>query len=163
MLVALLTDKRIQELLAMPKAVVNRGARESAEGQSFRVDYKAVAREHDEEFVVFVRRHVEMRDSFTAGLRWHPKSAEDVILMRCNGSNHRHVNHIERTGFEVGHCHIHIATERYLLAGRQAEQYAETTTAYSTAKGALHELCKRCNISGLDTEPDELDLFDHEH
>jgi 7-keto-8-aminopelargonate synthetase-like enzyme len=159
MLAVMLTDKRITELLAMPKAVVNKGARETKDGPVFRIDYQVVARVDDEEFSVFVRRHTVMIDNFTAGLRWLPKSAEPVILMRCNGSSHRHSNQIEGTRFEVGHCHVHVATERYITAGKNAEHYAETTSTYSTAQGALHELCRRCNISGLDTTPDELDLF----
>jgi hypothetical protein len=159
MLAAMLTDKRIADLLAMPKAVVNKGARETKDGPIFRTDYQVVAQIHDEAFVVFVRRHPEMADNFTAGLRWLPKSAESVILMRCNGSSHPHTNQIEQTKFEIGHCHVHVATERYITAGRHAEHYAETTADYSTVAGALHELCKRCNISGIDTTPDELDLF----
>lgn len=70
----LLTEERIQQLIAMPKMVVNKGAREVKEGKAYRLEYRAVAREADEEFVVFVRRHVEMEDNFTAGLRWAPRA-----------------------------------------------------------------------------------------
>jgi hypothetical protein len=163
MLAGLLTDERIQALLAMPKSVTNKGAREIREGKAFRLEYSAVAREADEQFAVFVRRHVEMEDNFTAGLRWHPKSGEPVILMRCNGSSHPHRNQIENTGFSLGYCHIHVATERYVNAGMNAEHFAEITAEYRTAKGALHTLCKLCNIYGLETGPDEPDLFPHEH
>ncbi len=159
MLAAVLTEERIQELLLMPKAVVNKGAREVKEGKAYRVEYRAVARGADEEFVVFVRRHVEMEDNFTAGIRWTPKSGEPVILMRCNGGSHPHSNQLEKTKFPVGHCHVHVATERYLAAGKSAEHFAEITTDYRTHKGALHTLCQLCNIFGLDTGPDELDLF----
>ena len=159
MLAAMLTDERISDLLAMTKVVVNKGARETKEGSVFRIDYQVVARVEDEEFIVFVRRHTVMADNFTAGLRWLPKSAEPVILMRCNGGSHRHSNQIEGTRFEIGHCHVHVATERYITAGKNAEHYAETISTYSTAQGALHELCKRCNIHGLDTGQDEPDLF----
>lgn len=159
MLLALLTEERIQDLLAMPKTVVNKGAREIREGKSYRLEYRAVAREADEEFVVFVRRHVDMEDNFTAGLRWTPKSGEPVILMRCNGGSHPHTNQLEKTGFPVGRCHVHVATERYIAAGKNAEHYAEITSDFQTHNGALHALCSMCNILNLDTGPDELDLF----
>ena len=53
-----------------------------------------------------------------------------------------------------------MATERYILAGRKAECYAEPTATYATLSGALHELVKIANVTGLSTQPDELDLFD---
>lgn len=155
----LLTEERIQQLIAMPKMVVNKGAREVRECKAYRLEYRAVAREADEEFVIFVRRHVEMEDNFTAGLRWAPKSGEPLILMRCNGGSHKHTNQLEKTEFPIGNCHVHVATERYIASGRNAEHYAEITTDYQTHKGALHALCTMCNILGLDTEPDEPDLF----
>ncbi len=155
----LLSESRINELIAMPKTVVNKGARESKDGKVYRLEYRAVAQGFNEEFVVFVRRHVEMEENFTAGLRWIPKSGEPVILMRCNGGSHPHTNQLERTSFSIGHCHVHVATERYLTAGKNAEHYAETTEDYHTHKGALHKLCQLCNIYGLDTGPDEPDMF----
>ena len=82
--------------------------------------------------------------------------------MRCNGSNHRHSNHIEGTGFGVGSFHVHVATERYIASGRSAEHFAEVTRDFRTLAGALAVLTQRCAIAGISTEPDIPDLFDNE-
>jgi hypothetical protein len=79
--------------------------------------------------------------------------------MRCNGSDHEHMNPLERAQFKDV-CHIHRATERYLAAGRKADHYAEPTRSYRTLGGALHHLTQLASISGLDTQPDEPDLFE---
>ena len=57
-------------------------------------------------------------------------------------------------------CHVHQATERYLAAGKKDEGFASPTQDYKTLSGALHSLVKRCNISGLSTQPEEPDLFE---
>jgi len=97
-------------------------------------------------------------ESFSAGLRWLPKSGEDVTLIRFNGPSHPHANAIEGERFEFV-CHIHQATERYLAAGKKDEGFALPTQDYKTLNGALYNLVKRCNITGLMTQPEEPDLF----
>jgi len=137
----MLTDERIYELLKEPKWVKNPKAREVPDAKHLRRDYK-VSSETGEEFTVFTRQHQEMLDDFSAGLIWHPTTGDSVILMRCNGSSHRHTNHLEGSEFAAGNCHVHMATERY-----------------STLEGALHHLCKEGNIDGLDTSPELPDMF----
>ena len=78
--------------------------------------------------------------------------------MRCNGSDHPHGNSIEREEFGA-QAHVHRATERYIQAGKKAESFAQATGAYKTLSGALHELVRTANVKGLDTKPDEGDLF----
>jgi len=154
----MLTDERIYELLKEPKWVKNPKAREVPDAKHLRRDYK-VSSETGEEFTVFTRQHQEMLDDFSAGLIWHPTTGDSVILMRCNGSSHRHTNHLEGSEFAAGNCHVHMATERYIDSGRSPEHFAQVTVSYSTLEGALHHLCKEGNIDGLDTSPELPDMF----
>ena len=85
-------------------------------------------------------------------------SGDTLTLVRYNGSSHAHRNKIEGEAVDFI-CHIHKATERYIKAGMKAESYAEKTELYSTLEGALHQLMLDCNISGIETKPDEPDFF----
>ena len=69
-----------------------------------------------------------------------------------------HSNNIEKQklGFE---CHIHKATEKYILAGKKPTGFAEATNLYQTVAGALHALVKDCAITGLQTSPEHPDMF----
>lgn len=156
-----LTDENIAQLLAIPKRVENPQARERQEGQHLRRDYRVVSEDGVHRFSVFTRQSTRIADGFSAGLLWHAKSGEEVILLRCNGGDHPHPNVLERQRIDF-ECHVHITTERYIQANRKPEGYAEATASYRTLVGALHELLSRANIHGLKSEPDGpecLDLF----
>lgn len=156
-----LTDEQIAQLLAVPKRVENPQARERQEGQHLRRDYRVVSEDGAHRFSVFTRQSTRIADGFSAGLLWHARSGEEVVLLRCNGSDHPHPNVLERQRIDF-ECHVHITTERYIQANRKPEGYAAATAAYRTLAGALHELVSRANIRGLKSEPDGpqcLDLF----
>lgn len=156
-----LTDQQIQNLIVVPKMVTNTRARERINGKVITRDYELTAH-GGLSFSVFIRSMPEMADNFSTGLVWHPPGGGHVILMRCNGPSHPHKNHLEGDGF-ANSCHVHIATQRYIAAGRDKQSYAQMTDAYWTVDGALHELVTRCSISGLETRPDEDDLFRNMH
>ena len=156
-----LTDEKIAQLLALPKRVENPLSREKIEGKHKRRDYRVVSDDGMHRFTLFTRQSIKIADGFSAGLLWHAKSGEDVILLRCNGSDHPHPNVLERQRIEY-QCHVHAATERYIQANRKGEGFAETTEAYHTLAGALHELVCRAKIQGLSSEadgPQTPDLF----
>ena len=153
-----LNQAEIDALIACPKRVTNPSSRSKTEGKHIRHDYQVASVDGHHEFVIFTRQSTMITESFSAGLRWRSKTGEEVILMRCNGADHPHGNSIERSRFEP-RCHVHRATERYLAAGRKVESFAEVTDAYRTLEGALHHLLKLTSISGLNTGPDETDLF----
>jgi len=156
-----LSDERIVRLLALPKKVENPQSREKAEGKHTRRDYHVVSKDGAHRFTLFTRQSTKIANGFSAGLLWHAKSGENVILLRCNGSDHPHPNVLERQRIEY-RCHVHLLTERYLLANRKGEGFAEVTEAYNTLSGALHELVHRANIEGLTTDadgPQTPDLF----
>jgi hypothetical protein len=153
-----LTDAQIQEFLTCKKRVENPGSKQRTEGKHVRRDFRVVSEDGRHEFVLFTRQSTVIHDNFSAGLRWRSKTGEEVILVRCNGSDHPHGNSLERDEFGA-HAHIHMATERYILAGKKAESFASPTAQYLTLAGALHELVRLANISGLQTQPDEPDFF----
>jgi len=152
-----ITDEKISTLLAMPKQVTNANARlKTKPGHTQRTFNVKAMDGTDLLFELFVRQnaHPGMEDDFSAGLNWIAPNGEVLTLCRYNGGSHGHPNHLERTALPRA-PHIHRATERYVRAGRKAEGFAETTTRYNTADGALHCLVKDCNISGINTRPDD--------
>jgi len=153
-----LNQAEIDALITCPKHVTNPSSRPKTEGKHIRRDYQVASVDGRHDFVLFTRQSTMITESFSAGLRWRSKTGEEVILMRCNGADHTHGNAIERTRFELRR-HVHRATERYLAAGRKVESFAEVTDAYHTLEGALHHLLQLTSISGLNTGPDENDLF----
>jgi len=80
------------------------------------------------------------------------KSGETLTLARYNGSSHRH-GEIEYA------CHIHRATEEAIREGRKPESHAEQTTRYHRLSGALDCLVNDFHIEGLETQPDQPELF----
>lgn len=155
-----LTDADIAELLLEPKSVRNPGARERTDGKHRQRDFDVVSDDERHRFVLFTRQSTVIPTGFSAGLRWCSKTGDEIMLLRCNGPDHPHVNVLERARLDMG-FHVHRATERYIQAGRRAEGWAEATNAYRTLTGALHHLVTLANIRGIETAPDEADLFDH--
>lgn len=68
------------------------------------------------------------------------------LLKRYNGKSHRHRNILEKS-VRFYDFHIHTATERYQLASRKEEFYAEITDRYSDLRGAFRCLIEDCNVS----------------
>ena len=158
MSVLTLTDAQIDELLRTPKRVQNPASREREEGKHLRRDYRVASDDGRHEFILFTRQSTIIKDGFSAGLRWRSKTGEEVMLLRGNGADHPHVNALERDRFE-SEFHMHKATERYVLAGKRSEGHAEATDAFRTLAGALHEVMRIANISGLTSKTDDDDLF----
>ncbi len=162
-----ITDARIGELLAIPKEVTNANVREKTKPGHSQRTYRVRATDgSDITFELFVRQNtaVGMEDDFSAGLNLIAPNGDTLILCRYNGASHWHPNHLEGTRVERG-CHIHLATERYVRAGKKAEGFAEATDRYTTVQGALHCLCRDRNITGIRTQPDatkQIGMFDPE-
>lgn len=148
-----LTDDKIAQLLSCSKRVENPLAREKTEGKHRRRDFRVVSDDGEHRFALFTRQSTKIAEGFSAGLLWHSKTGEDVMLLRCNGSDHPHPNFLEHERIEY-QCHVHLATERYIQANRRIEGYAQGTETYHTLAGALHHLVQRTHIQGLKTESD---------
>lgn len=103
-------------------------------------------------FHLLLRQNRKNPLDFSAILGYSPKELNSIFkLVRYNGKSHEHRNVLEKTEAFYD-FHIHTATERYQLAGRKEESYAEVTERYSDLRGALRCLIKDCNVS-LKTNP----------
>jgi len=74
-----------------------------------------------------------------------PNSNQNFRLRRYNGSSHEHTNKLEKDKMSFV-FHIHMATERYQLAGWREEAYAQPTTRYADVNGAIDCLFKDCGF-----------------
>ena len=153
-----LSDERINELLICAKRVVSSSVKEKLIDRDLRKDYQVNSLDNQFGFILFTRQSTFILENFTAGLRWKSKTGEEIILMRCNGSDHVHGNKIEQTKFGPA-CHVHRAIERYILAGKKVESFAKLTTEYETLEGALNHLVKLANITGIITNQDHPKLL----
>lgn len=66
------------------------------------------------------------------------------LLRRHNGNSHDHPNRIEAT--IVRGFHVHLATERYQVAGYKEDGYAAPTNAYGDLAGAIREMLSIANF-----------------
>ena len=91
-----------------------------------------------------VRRKIDNDMDFSVRLSiyWRKRW---INLVRCNGHHGPHNNHLERGTADgkipANTCHIHQATERYQLAGRDAEYFAQPSNSYHSFSSAVEFLC----------------------
>ena len=147
-----ITSDKLQELKAMPKHVKNPQAKRRPEEKHERVDYKVTAQQGKSKFRIYMRQNGTDTEDFSCGIRWLMPSGETLTLGRYNGPSHVH-DDIE---YE---CHIHQATEDAIVQGRKPERHAEQTSQYHTLAGALYCLLIDFKVSGLDSQPDQPELF----
>jgi len=147
-----LTDKEIERLISMEKAIDNPQAKMREKRGSMQVNYEARAAT-GERFKVYVRQNMRIPEGFSCGLIYLCASGESVTLARYNGSDHEHTNPLDAQERLPPSCHIHRATERYMRAGRKAEHFAAATSRYTNLDGALRALVDDCSIQGLCLPP----------
>lgn len=152
-----ITDEKIRDLLQLSKRVTNPSARNSDKGSHIQKNFQVRSPE-GQEFTLYLRQNARIEDDFSCGLLWHLPSGDSLTLVRYNGPSHPHRNRLENDAVDFI-SHKHIATERYIAAGLKPEGFAQETNAYATLSGAVHALVSDCNISGINTDPDEPDLF----
>ncbi len=151
-----LTDSQINDLITCPKKLNNPNSRTKLKDGHEQLNYKAIATDGtDREFIIYKRQNMRegMEDDFSSGISWLAPNGESFTLKRYNGSNHDHLNFIEKERLEYI-CHIHIATEKYIKANRKPEGFAENTSRYKTVNGAFHCLITDCNVKGINTTPE---------
>lgn len=125
--------------------------------QHLKQTFQVESSDATELFCLWTRQNRNVLDDFSCGLKWLAKGSSGLLLLRYNGSSHRHPNHIEGNKI-VRVCHMHRTTERYLQSDYQNEGFAEETDLYTTVQGALHQLVIDSNIQGVDTKPDDPEL-----
>ena len=115
----------------------------------------------DRRYRLYRRHHPENNVIFSVGLAVCLEG-EWLTLCRYNGPCHSHRNFIERNKL-IDACHIHTATQRYIVGAAHPDGFAEETDRYSSVEGAFRCILTDCNITGIrpdgDSDPETLDLF----
>jgi hypothetical protein len=75
------------------------------------------------QFIVYVRINVDLPESFSTGLRYHPPQGAPSVLLRVNGDHGGHRNP-DGTRFSSG-AHVHAPTEAELAQRCQPGMWAE--------------------------------------
>lgn len=137
----ILTDKQIQDLLDIPKAIIEKtpakGYKE--ENSHKRCELKLETTSNDgAKFSVFIRQHSVFIEGFSIGLRYQTNHSilKTIILVRYNGA------HGESSRHRDGHYalpHIHRITAQELASGSNnpQERLRVITDRYSTFEQAL--------------------------
>lgn len=148
-----ITDQQIDDLIRLPKLVINPNLKMKLQRSSLQVTYDLRELEGEREFKLYLRQNPKDPESYSCGLIYVAESPDQsVTLCRYNGSSHVHCNSLEDDEPIHFKCHIHRASERYIALGDKAEKYAETTDRYTSYEGALICILEDCNISGLDVQ-----------
>lgn len=142
------TEEQIEEFLTEVKRVKNPKARWTEQRRSRRKNYDVISADGRRKYTLYIRQNMILPDNFSCGLRIEIPGREPVTLVRYNGCDHPHENPLE--GQDVSYkCHIHRATERYIVLGRKPEHFAAVTDRYNDCDGALKCLLTDCNITGI--------------
>ena len=117
-----------------------------------------IPRKDGSSFYLKLRQNRKNPLDFSAILGYSPKEINTVFkLIRYNGKSHEHRNVLDKEPAFYD-FHIHKATERYQLAGRKEEFYAEITDRYSNLRTALRCLIDDCNVSLKENPQTTLEL-----
>jgi len=135
-----LSDAQIAGLVAERKPPVGLTALNPGQASAgHRRSTITVQGENGSRFRLFVRQLVLDPLDFSVILGYDvPNSNRVFRLRRNNGSSHRHTNRL--AGQVVHGFHVHLATERYQLAGLKEDDYAEATTSYGHLAGAIDHM-----------------------
>lgn len=137
----MLTHHDIQELIRLPKVIVerrpSRAYREEAGNRRCDLELRS-ADDERQVYPVFIRQNLRFLENFSIGLRYELNEGHlaTITLVRYNGP------HGERSRTSDGHYakpHIHYLTEDELRAGhtQPQESFREITTQYNTFEEAL--------------------------
>ena len=146
----MLTQQRIQELIALPKIIVRRlpshGYREENGNRRCDLELRSDGQD-DGTFAVFIRQNLQFVENFPIGLRYRadlPLGA--ITLMRYNGP------HGESSRAPDGHYaqpHIHRITEQELASGEHTTTGTRShdhSPVHNAGPGALGFLRRRKRV-----------------
>ena len=145
---ALVTDRQIEALRALPKRLINSRARAKQQEKMVTHDYKAESLDGKRQFSIYKRQNMLLPDDFSTGIRWTGRRTE-LTLARYNGPSHLHRNPIEKDEI-LFVSHVHRATERYQVAELKPEGYAVAAN-YTNLDGAFRQLLSDWNIQSPET------------
>ena len=144
-----LTDTDIESLINCPKVIREDKFQkikfvEKDGHRKFDLDVESQV--GDCAFELFCRQAIDDPMDFSVGLIVNFQDGSNMRLMRCNGLHGGHRNKLERN--RVTGKHIHIATERYIRNGFDAEGFAEAINDdYDNIESAFYCLISKCNIN----------------
>lgn len=140
-----ITDMEIKKWLASPKTIVEKETMQMKNGMKKR---NIKLKDNKNNFYqIYLRQNIQNKNDFSCGLSLELENKTYFTLVRCNGNSHIHTNSLEKEKLE--YCfHIHLATEKYIKAGKKADGFAEKTDEYDTIEKACQFLLKKCNIGG---------------
>lgn len=152
------TDEQIEALLKMPKMVINPGARWKLQRGANQKNFDLESEDRTQ-FSLYLRQNMRIANNFSCGLLLkHPQG--NITLTRYNGSDHDHENPLDFDTRVSNTCHIHVATARYMNAGRKPEHYAVNTDRYTDLDGALRALIFDCAVSGVKLKESDIESAD---
>lgn len=114
-----------------------------------RTNFDLQSRDGEDHFQVFIRINDVLRENFSIGLIYKPKTGGKVVLMRCNGDHGEHQNKVVNNNRFSG-PHIHLAREEALDQGFKEENYAEPTSDYFAWEEAFRVFVQRASIVGME-------------
>jgi hypothetical protein len=137
-----LTDAEIKRLLTEEKPAVDAAAflhafTRSPAVRGHRRGTRTVVSRSGARFDLHLRQGVFSPYDFSVILAYVPSRGGEVILRRHNGPGHPHRNKLEGTTIDRTRCHVHLATERYQLAGLPIDEYAELAETFVDLATAL--------------------------
>lgn len=142
-----LDDARIQALIAEPKPTVEPAALmpTTIKGRH-RERQESVRGGNGSGFRLIVRQAMLDLSDFSVILGYEVAETTGLFrLRRHNGDSHDHSNRLE--GSIVRGYHVHVATERYQLAGFGEDGYAEATNSYEDLIGAIHHMLSAAHFA----------------
>ncbi|WP_281679579.1 DUF6978 family protein [Synergistes jonesii] len=158
-----MTDEDIQQMIELKKTLQKKDIQKilspKQEYGHYRSDVKLLAASRHT-FLLRTRRSIYDEFDFSVILSVHTKDGANFNLMRCNGPSHVHRNMIEDT--KIIGPHRHIATQRYIEFGGDAEGFAESVDVYKSFNEALEYMMKAANISTQQIDGNNLSLFQEE-
>lgn len=145
-----LSDARIGTLIGESKPTVEPAALipTLTKGQQ-RERQQSVTGADGSRFRVIVRQAILDPSDFSVILCYEPVESTGLFrLRRHNGNSHDHPNRLE--GEMIRGFHVHLATERYQIAGYAEDAYAEVTHSYTDLAGAIHHMLQAANFAAPD-------------
>ena len=139
----ILTDDQIEELIKSEKPLPE-GYRSKLFPEKDGKRQVVVFDTEGRQFTIIIRQNKKYPDNFSVLLMYTLPQTNNLFCLRRYNSWEIHNNLIEEEKL-LGY-HIHMATERYQLAGRKAESFAVKTERYSNPREAFSCLVDDCNF-----------------
>lgn len=142
-----MTDYELLALIELPKIIskneMHRLASPVEENGYYRSDAK-LSSVSECNFILRTRQAADDPLDFSVILSVELPAGKRFNLVRCNGGSHTHKNRLE--GTRIRGTHMHIATQRYIEHGFDAEGYAEKIDEYNSFSEALQHIMEFAKI-----------------